>query len=96
MHGANRLGGNSLSDLLVFGKRAGEYAAKFDAEALAELRRRMQVTEQDDAQRQSFVTATAPVYDRAADLAGEKELGALRAATAAAAAGVPARASSWT
>ena len=29
MHGANRLGGNSLSDLLVFGKRAGEYAAKF-------------------------------------------------------------------
>lgn len=28
LHGANRLGGNSLSDLLVFGKRAGEYAAK--------------------------------------------------------------------
>jgi succinate dehydrogenase / fumarate reductase flavoprotein subunit len=28
MHGANRLGGNSLSDLLVFGQRAGEYAAK--------------------------------------------------------------------
>jgi succinate dehydrogenase / fumarate reductase flavoprotein subunit len=27
MHGANRLGGNSLSDLLVFGKRAGEFAA---------------------------------------------------------------------
>ena len=27
LHGANRLGGNSLSDLLVFGKRAGEYAA---------------------------------------------------------------------
>src|SRR5262245_11728254 len=26
MHGANRLGGNSLSDLLVFGKRAGEFA----------------------------------------------------------------------
>lgn len=32
MHGANRLGGNSLSDLLVFGKRAGEYAAKFAKE----------------------------------------------------------------
>jgi succinate dehydrogenase / fumarate reductase, flavoprotein subunit len=32
MHGANRLGGNSLSDLLVFGKRAGEYAAKKAAE----------------------------------------------------------------
>jgi len=29
MHGSNRLGGNSLSDLLVFGKRAGEYAAKY-------------------------------------------------------------------
>jgi succinate dehydrogenase / fumarate reductase flavoprotein subunit len=29
LHGANRLGGNSLSDLLVFGKRAGEFAAKF-------------------------------------------------------------------
>jgi succinate dehydrogenase / fumarate reductase flavoprotein subunit len=27
LHGANRLGGNSLSDLVVFGKRAGEYAA---------------------------------------------------------------------
>ncbi|HMC77481.1 MAG TPA: FAD-binding protein, partial [Vicinamibacterales bacterium] len=32
INGANRLGGNSLSDLLVFGKRAGEYAAKFAAE----------------------------------------------------------------
>ncbi|MEQ1822595.1 MAG: fumarate reductase/succinate dehydrogenase flavoprotein subunit [Fimbriimonadaceae bacterium] len=29
LHGANRLGGNSLSDLLVFGKRAGEFAAKY-------------------------------------------------------------------
>ena len=32
LHGANRLGGNSLSDLLVFGKRAGEYAARFAQE----------------------------------------------------------------
>ena len=32
LHGANRLGGNSLSDLLVFGKRAGEYAAEFAQE----------------------------------------------------------------
>ena len=31
MHGANRLGGNSLSDLLVFGKRAGEDAAAYAA-----------------------------------------------------------------
>lgn len=29
LHGANRLGGNSLSDLVVFGKLAGEHAAKF-------------------------------------------------------------------
>jgi succinate dehydrogenase / fumarate reductase flavoprotein subunit len=28
MHGSNRLGGNSLSDLLVFGKRAGDHAAR--------------------------------------------------------------------
>ena len=32
LHGSNRLGGNSLSDLLVFGKRAGEFAAKFAKE----------------------------------------------------------------
>ena len=32
LHGANRLGGNSLSDLLVFGKRAGEHAAAFARE----------------------------------------------------------------
>jgi succinate dehydrogenase / fumarate reductase flavoprotein subunit len=34
MHGSNRLGGNSLSDLLVFGKRAGEHAAAY-AEGLS-------------------------------------------------------------
>jgi succinate dehydrogenase / fumarate reductase flavoprotein subunit len=32
INGANRLGGNSLSDLIVFGKRAGEYAAKWARE----------------------------------------------------------------
>jgi succinate dehydrogenase / fumarate reductase, flavoprotein subunit len=32
LHGANRLGGNSLSDLLVFGTRAGEHAARFASE----------------------------------------------------------------
>jgi succinate dehydrogenase / fumarate reductase flavoprotein subunit len=32
INGANRLGGNSLSDLLVFGKRAGEYAAAYAKE----------------------------------------------------------------
>jgi succinate dehydrogenase / fumarate reductase flavoprotein subunit len=33
INGANRLGGNSLSDLLVFGKRAGEFAAKYAGQA---------------------------------------------------------------
>jgi succinate dehydrogenase / fumarate reductase flavoprotein subunit len=32
LHGANRLGGNSLSDLLVFGQRAGDFAARFAKE----------------------------------------------------------------
>jgi succinate dehydrogenase / fumarate reductase flavoprotein subunit len=36
MNGANRLGGNSLSDLLVFGKRAGERAAQDAAKAPAQ------------------------------------------------------------
>ena len=35
LHGANRLGGNSLSDLLVFGQRAGAYAAKYAKESTA-------------------------------------------------------------
>ncbi len=35
INGANRLGGNSLSDLLVFGKRAGEYAAIYAKENTA-------------------------------------------------------------
>ncbi|MFF7334570.1 fumarate reductase/succinate dehydrogenase flavoprotein subunit [Streptomyces sp. NPDC008150] len=35
MHGSNRLGGNSLSDLLVFGRRAGRYAAENAADTAA-------------------------------------------------------------
>jgi succinate dehydrogenase / fumarate reductase flavoprotein subunit len=35
LHGANRLGGNSLSDLLVFGRRAGQYAARYAAASAA-------------------------------------------------------------
>jgi succinate dehydrogenase / fumarate reductase flavoprotein subunit len=34
LHGANRLGGNSLSDLLVFGRRAGDGAAAYVAESV--------------------------------------------------------------
>ncbi|MEW1545079.1 fumarate reductase/succinate dehydrogenase flavoprotein subunit [Streptomyces tsukubensis] len=33
MHGSNRLGGNSLSDLLVFGRRAGLHAARYSRES---------------------------------------------------------------
>ena len=36
MHGSNRLGGNSLSDLLVFGRRAGEYAAEYAASVVGD------------------------------------------------------------
>ncbi|WP_030859991.1 fumarate reductase/succinate dehydrogenase flavoprotein subunit [Streptomyces sp. NRRL S-37] len=36
MHGSNRLGGNSLSDLLVFGRRAGWHAAEYASGAGAE------------------------------------------------------------
>ena len=35
INGANRLGGNSLSDIVVFGKRAGEYAARYARERAA-------------------------------------------------------------
>jgi TRAP-type transport system periplasmic protein len=72
-----------------------EYAAKCDAEALATLRRRMQVTELTDAERQTFVRATAPVYDRAADLVGEAELAAVRRAADAASTGIIRSAAGW-
>jgi succinate dehydrogenase / fumarate reductase, flavoprotein subunit len=57
INGANRLGGNSLSDLIVFGKRAGEYAAQFakengqgsidNAQIEAEARRALEPFERD-------------------------------------------------
>jgi succinate dehydrogenase / fumarate reductase flavoprotein subunit len=53
INGANRLGGNSLSDLLVFGKRAGEFAARFAREQKAVL--------PDDAQvERAAASAVAP------------------------------------
>jgi TRAP-type C4-dicarboxylate transport system substrate-binding protein len=73
-----------------------ECAAQFDADALAQLRRHMKVTTLDDAGRQTFVRATAPVYERAADLVGAAELAALRKAADAAAVGLPGGSSSWT
>ena len=40
LHGANRLGGNSLSETIIFGRRAGEAAAKFSQESDVQLRAR--------------------------------------------------------
>lgn len=40
LHGANRLGGNSLAEILIFGKRAGEHAAQRSLNLEAQLRSR--------------------------------------------------------
>jgi succinate dehydrogenase / fumarate reductase flavoprotein subunit len=45
INGANRLGGNSLSDIIVFGKRAGEFAARFAGEHGAGALNRSQIEE---------------------------------------------------
>jgi succinate dehydrogenase / fumarate reductase flavoprotein subunit len=55
INGANRLGGNSLSDLLVFGKRAGEYAASYAREN--------QRASIDDRTLQSAVTEALAPYE---------------------------------
>jgi succinate dehydrogenase / fumarate reductase flavoprotein subunit len=51
INGANRLGGNSLSDLLVFGKRAGEFAATF---AKAHAQESIDATQADAAVRRAL------------------------------------------
>jgi succinate dehydrogenase / fumarate reductase flavoprotein subunit len=56
LHGANRLGGNSLSDLLVFGKLAGEYAAKYAKANKA--------VEPDMAQVEAFTKESLAPFDR--------------------------------
>jgi succinate dehydrogenase / fumarate reductase flavoprotein subunit len=48
LHGANRLGGNSLVETLVFGRRAGEAAARFSLERESQLRSRPVVDEAHD------------------------------------------------
>jgi succinate dehydrogenase / fumarate reductase flavoprotein subunit len=56
LHGANRLGGNSLSDLLVFGKRAGRFAAEFArANGAARI---------DEMELQATATAALAPFDR--------------------------------
>ncbi len=65
LHGANRLGGNSLSDLLVFGQRAGEFAAKFATEHDA--------GQIDDDQIEDAAREALEPFDRAARATGGTE-----------------------
>jgi succinate dehydrogenase / fumarate reductase flavoprotein subunit len=65
LHGSNRLGGNSLSDLLVFGKRAGEFAARFARESEA--------GEIHDAQLEEAAREALEPFDRAAKTAPNAE-----------------------
>jgi succinate dehydrogenase / fumarate reductase flavoprotein subunit len=58
INGANRLGGNSLSDLIVFGKRAGEYAAHYARQAAA--------AKLDDAAVDRATTTALAPFDRGA------------------------------
>ena len=48
VHGANRLGGNSLAEILVFGKRAGESAASYSAELDLQRRSKAVINEAHD------------------------------------------------
>ena len=63
LHGANRLGGNSLSDLIVFGKLAGEHAAAFAKENGAG-----SVSDQDV--QQAYADALEPLDSSSANDAG--------------------------
>jgi len=65
LHGANRLGGNSLSDLIVFGKRAGEFAAKFAKEHGA--------GQTNDAQVEEAASKALEPFDRGAKSGGSAE-----------------------
>src|SRR5246127_5798058 len=57
INGANRLGGNALSDLLVLGKRAGEFAAKFAQDH--------KPTELDDTGIEAAAEEAVAAFDRA-------------------------------
>ena len=58
INGANRLGGNSLSDLIVFGKRAGEYAAAYS--------RQHAPAKVDEGRVEQAITASLASFDRGA------------------------------
>src|SRR5271170_3049678 len=59
LHGANRLGGNSLSDLVVFGRRAGRFAAEFAKSNKGE-------PAVDESQLQATAGAALKAFDRGA------------------------------
>jgi succinate dehydrogenase / fumarate reductase flavoprotein subunit len=59
MHGSNRLGGNSLSDLLVFGRRAGLAAAEYAKQASA--------PRIDEAQASAFAERVVVPFEREGD-----------------------------
>jgi len=59
INGANRLGGNSLSDIVVFGKRAGEYAAIYAKEHTP--------VEPSEAQIETFSREALAPFDRGGD-----------------------------
>jgi succinate dehydrogenase / fumarate reductase flavoprotein subunit len=65
INGANRLGGNSLSDIIVFGKRAGEHAAIFARDHGA--------APVSDAQVDEAARAALAPFDRAANGAGSED-----------------------
>jgi succinate dehydrogenase / fumarate reductase flavoprotein subunit len=60
INGANRLGGNSLSDLLVFGRRAGEHAAEFARKNAMPAVDRQQIDEAARVALEPFERAGAP------------------------------------
>src|SRR5436305_402382 len=67
LHGANRLGGNSLSDLLVFGMRAGKYAAEFAA--------RQGSPRVDTQQADAVVRAALEPFNRQGNVEGPYQVG---------------------
>jgi succinate dehydrogenase / fumarate reductase, flavoprotein subunit len=73
LHGANRLGGNSLSDLLVFGKLAGEHAAAFArrSKAAAAGAPASDAASADSAQIEAAVAALYAPFDRPPAVAGD-------------------------